>query len=756
MPRLKAAGIKAVTLPGPALAAAQPAAPAAKSLEQLAHERAEEAWRSRTEGQWANAELEVPAAQRGEHGGGRGRRRVGGPMQRAKSVPTRPGPPRTGITQEFMPWGPGSNAPRKINRDRDISRSSMAGAAATAVGAAAKGSAGEGEDLAQPEMQTTMERVHFGRIGQDVGRSPSRPASSSLDIATVGSTVVPAVPAAAQVAAGAAALSSTHQPPLDAQAAVVPVGGDMPSGTMADSLSPGDSKSSAAATRTPEPEPEPEPEMHMRSSATAFAGHTPHPVAGNTLAGPMRAPALPTRSSNDFSPYPVLSTAGVTRFSNSVIAATLPIAAVRNKHPILETGSSSHHSAPRSLNAVAAKSVNAEVASAHGSSGAPSRKAQQLRRRPVQLKSPPAQDAMVDTTFGPRRLLSEDSESEAMDSFSSADDHSDLGSSSSAESFEYDRVDDGDYDSGGSVSSMSASDDLSYSSTNSPRGSDDEFSSSESEADEATDSKRMWVPYQDAATGETFEINTVTKEVRWVDPEAGSEEDRDNEQSQRRGVVQERKNAGKAKKKKKKRRSALASHKGLRQAGQQSQRAGRRRQLPSLRRGGGLPPAPRSGAYRQSSANRRVLRQQSAASRAVTRPRRSRRTKNDSPQRAMSKSGTVSVVGTLPALEPPRAGSMPLDLFDDAMKHYHLRRRLDEVHASIDTSAPIRPCWHHTRAGNLRKMSLERERRLNYEREMRNRQARIDSLPSMSIRETPVRVPVRRRRTMLPSMYSYC
>ena len=36
-------------------------------------------------------------------------------------------------------------------------------------------------------------------------------------------------------------------------------------------------------------------------------------------------------------------------------------------------------------------------------------------------------------------------------------------------------------------------------------------------------------------------------------------------------------------------------------------------------------------------------------------------------------SGTISAVGLLPALSPPRAGSMDAGLFDEAMKHYHLR-----------------------------------------------------------------------------------
>ena len=85
-----------------------------------------------------------------------------------------------------------------------------------------------------------------------------------------------------------------------------------------------------------------------------------------------------------------------------------------------------------------------------------------------------------------------------------------------------------------------------------------------------------------------------------------------------------------------------------------------------------------------------------------------------------------------------------------------IRRRLETVRASVDNTRPVRPCWHYTQAGNLRKKSMERDQRHDFKVQERRQLQRIASLPPLSLRDTPqFKLPPRRRVT-LPASATYC
>lgn len=50
--------------------------------------------------------------------------------------------------------------------------------------------------------------------------------------------------------------------------------------------------------------------------------------------------------------------------------------------------------------------------------------------------------------------------------------------------------------------------------------------------------------------------------------------------------------------------------------------------------------------------------------------------------------------------------------FEKRMADYLHRKRLQETTSAIDVSAPVKPCWHYTQAGDLKKRRQNREKEL--------------------------------------------
>ena len=152
-----------------------------KSVEEEEHEKAEQAWRSKTSVLWENAELEVPAATLAK-------KRSTPKKGRAQSVPSK-GPPRTGadlapvglpsparaLKGEWAPWGPASSPIRGVLK-RPASESSQPAPASS--GAAPHVS----KTSSIPAAAGLRDEVHCGRIGQDIGRAGSQQQKSAVSV----------------------------------------------------------------------------------------------------------------------------------------------------------------------------------------------------------------------------------------------------------------------------------------------------------------------------------------------------------------------------------------------------------------------------------------------------------------------------------------------------------------------------------------------------------------------------------------------
>jgi hypothetical protein len=62
--------------------------------------------------------------------------------------------------------------------------------------------------------------------------------------------------------------------------------------------------------------------------------------------------------------------------------------------------------------------------------------------------------------------------------------------------------------------------------------------------------------------------------------------------------------------------------------------------------------------------------------------------------------------------EEPLVGSGSTKEFEQRMADYVHRKRLVETTSAIDVSAPVKPCWHYTQAGDLKKRRRDREKEL--------------------------------------------
>jgi hypothetical protein len=54
------------------------------------------------------------------------------------------------------------------------------------------------------------------------------------------------------------------------------------------------------------------------------------------------------------------------------------------------------------------------------------------------------------------------------------------------------------------------------------------------------------------------------------------------------------------------------------------------------------------------------------------------------------------------------AGNGSAKDFEERMAVYLHRKRLQETTSAIDLSAPVKPCWHYTQAGDLKKRRRDR------------------------------------------------
>lgn len=62
--------------------------------------------------------------------------------------------------------------------------------------------------------------------------------------------------------------------------------------------------------------------------------------------------------------------------------------------------------------------------------------------------------------------------------------------------------------------------------------------------------------------------------------------------------------------------------------------------------------------------------------------------------------------------EEPSVGNGSTKDFEKRMADYLHRKRLVQTTSAIDVSAPVKPCWHYTQAGDLKKRRQNREKEL--------------------------------------------
>ena len=236
---------------------------------------------------------------------------------------------------------------------------------------------------------------------------------------------------------------------------------------------------------------------------------------------------------------------------------------------------------------------------------------------------------------------------------------------------------------------------------------DEEQEEQQEEEEEARPQRRRrkkggnpWVRQDDPATGETFEVNTITKEVRWlgggsVSPRAEWEEEQGRERRQKRSP----RSRGKKKRRRKKAQPYELSD----------------RLVDRQRK----PPTPNTlfrRATTDADMQAQAARRRHGRRHDMSTSPRARSASDIGPSGVLSTMNASTSLDVLPVVtgtEKARRGTWsrvtPISESESMVEHYFHQRKLDKLKSGVDrkgrtdSSCPVRPSWHYSRKGNLKK-----------------------------------------------------